>query len=464
MEAPSNYEYPTLKRSEIIQILTQFEIASISDHDITHPKSAVVLDLYIRILNHLGFLSEENDEQLDFDVLEHLDDPSLHAEPVRVLKVYNKIKEVLHILQCPKKFHMGDLALPEPPRTVFFLGALLNFLMDKNRRMNSISEIVEEVGALEQKILDIEENKIMQLNLAIEECKEAREREMPLVQEVDKNVKELQQTVAELNNKQMSLRTNLRKLKEKTLEMDDKISAAQFSVVQNVQENANLRSKIAQSPDKVQRALEEKKIAREEARNAERLAMQTFHEKNTLVNVFAKVNKKMSKHCKQILAIEEQVNSAKSVEKNLKALKAKLGDEEVLEKSLEAQLVERQSKVEHIEGLKKQLEKKYNTVMEEGTKYLSSKKSEVESKRSEIETRERNVGNVLSKVDAVNSEITRVKESAAAKKDELDSTRREVVEAFRKYCDKFARVAETVPKVGQKSTIKGAGFDNLVSI
>lgn len=59
------------------------------------------------------------------------------------------------------------------------------------------------------------------------------------------------------------------------------------------------------------------------------------------------------------------------------------------------------SLVEHTEGLKKELEKNYNTVMEEGAKYLSSKKSEVESKRSEIETREKNVENVLSKVSLI---------------------------------------------------------------
>ncbi|XP_045823765.1 kinetochore protein NUF2 homolog isoform X2 [Trifolium pratense] len=78
----------------------------------------------------------------------------------------------------------------------------------------------------------------------------------------------------------------LKKLKEKTVEMDDKISGAEFRLVQNVQENGNLRSKVAQSPDK--RALEEKKLAREEARNAERLAMHTLHEKTSLVEVFSK--------------------------------------------------------------------------------------------------------------------------------------------------------------------------------
>ncbi|PNX74764.1 kinetochore protein Nuf2-like [Trifolium pratense] len=67
-----------------------------------------------------------------------------------------------------------------------------------------------------------------------------------------------------------------------------KISGAEFRLVQNVQENGNLRSKVAQSPDKVLRALEEKKLAREEARNAERLAMHTLHEKTSLVEVFSK--------------------------------------------------------------------------------------------------------------------------------------------------------------------------------
>jgi len=39
----------------------------------------------------------------------------------------------------------------------------------------------------------------------------------------------------------------------------------------------------------MKRALEEKKLARDEARNAERLAMHNFHEKTALVEVFSKV-------------------------------------------------------------------------------------------------------------------------------------------------------------------------------
>lgn len=59
---------------------------------------------------------------------------------------------------------------------------------------------------------------------AIAECNEAREREMPSVQEVDAKVKELHQTIASLNKKQMSLRTTLKQSKEKIAEMEDKVS------------------------------------------------------------------------------------------------------------------------------------------------------------------------------------------------------------------------------------------------
>ena len=68
--------------------------------------------------------------------------------------------------------------------------------------------------------------------MAIDECKEVRGREMPYVQEVDAQVKELRQNIANLNNKQMSLRTDLKKLKEKTVEMDDKVSLLSDGIIE----------------------------------------------------------------------------------------------------------------------------------------------------------------------------------------------------------------------------------------
>ncbi|KAH1134836.1 hypothetical protein AAZX31_05G157800 [Glycine max] len=454
--AESNYEYPRLRRPEIVTILAQLQIANVTEQDFTNPNPDFISDLYTRVLIHLDILLEEDNEQLEFHALEHLENPDFHLDSVRAVKLYNQINEVLTTLECPRKFTLADLLMPDPHRTDLFLGSLLNFCLDRDARMNSVSEIVEEVNALEAQRTELEENRILQLKAEISECNEAKEREMPLVEEVEAKVKELKQTIAVLNSNQSSLRSTLRKLKEKTGETDEKISNAEFTLVQNVQENANLRSKISQSPDKVQRALEEKKLAREEARNAERLAMQAFHEKTALVEVFSKVYKKMSKHNKLMQDIQEQVNSAKSIEKDLKALKAKLSDEEILEKSLEAKLVEKQSKVEQMEESRKQLEKESNIMWEEATKYLSSTKSDVESKRSATETRQKNVEAVLSEVDAISSKIISVKEAGAVKVALLVRKCEELVEAFHNYANPIARVIESEQR--RLGATKGGGF------
>ncbi|KAK7319079.1 hypothetical protein RJT34_03792 [Clitoria ternatea] len=442
------YTYPTLRWGEITAILAQLEIANVTEQDLIKAKPELICDLYTRILIRLDFLQEDedSDHQLEFDALEQLENPDLHVDSVRAIKLYNNLKNALTVLKCPQDFTFAHLLIPDPNVTELFFGALLNFAVYREGRMNSVSEIVEEVNALEMQRLELEENKILQLKAEISQCLEAKEREMPLVQEVDAKVKELRQTVATLNNNQVSLRTKIRKLRDKTVEMDEKIFNAEFALVENVRMNANLRSNIVQSPDKVQRALEEKKLAQEEARNAESKAMQTFHEKTVLVEVYSKVHKKMSKHYKLLQDIQEQVNSAKSIEKDLKALKVKLSDEEVLEKSLEAKLVERQSKVEQMEELRKQLEKECNLTCEEATKFLSRTKSEVESKRCAIETRQRDVEAVLSEVDAINNKIKLVKESGAIKVERLGRKHEEIVEEFRKYANSIARVIESGPK------------------
>lgn len=63
----------------------------------------------------------------------------------------------------------------------------------------------------------------LQLNTEITGFNEAREREVPLIQEIDAKVKELRQTIGNLNNQQASLRVTLRRLKDKAGEVDEKV-------------------------------------------------------------------------------------------------------------------------------------------------------------------------------------------------------------------------------------------------
>ncbi|KAK8589974.1 hypothetical protein V6N12_024361 [Hibiscus sabdariffa] len=128
---------------------------------------------------------------------------------------------------------------------------------------------------------------------------------------------------------------------------------------------------------------------------------------NFLLHSLAYALKKMSKHFALMQAIHEQVNSAKSVEKECKSTKAKLSDDAVLEKSLEAKLIERQAK---------------GSVM-----------SEVSSKRRELEARQKKVEDVVMEVDSITLKTSMVRESGAVKVQQLISKCEELVKQFQDY-------------------------------
>ncbi|KAK8713133.1 hypothetical protein V6N13_148358 [Hibiscus sabdariffa] len=402
----STFDYPVLSRADIISVLASSEIAAVTDNDIKNIKPDFVFNLYTRLLIYIDALNEEDQGQFEFSALEQIENPDLLIGSFQVMNLYCRLRDVMESINCPIAFNLRDLVKPDPRRTEHFLSAILNFCFYKDTKMNLVKPIVEELNLLDYQRKE-QETKISQLNAEIAGYSEARERELPLVQEVESKVKELREMIAVFNGNQMSLRTSIRNLKEKNGQMDEKISKAEFDLVQSVQENANIRSKIVQSPDKIQRALEEKKLARDEAKNAERSAMESFQQKTATVEVYSKALKKMSKHFALMQAIHEQVNSAKSIEKECKSMKAKLSDDVVLEKSLEAKLIERQAK---------------GSVM-----------SEVSSKRRELEARQKKVEDVVMEVDSITLKTSMVRESGAVKVQQLISKCEELVKQFQDY-------------------------------
>ncbi|PSS29160.1 Kinetochore protein NUF2 [Actinidia chinensis var. chinensis] len=425
----SKYGFPKLPRSDIIEYLEEAKIAS--EADLLKPKPDFVQNLYTKILFRLCSLQDDHG-QVDFAALERLENPDLHVDSVRIMNLFGKVKEILTAMECPMNICLKDLLKPDKERTEFFVGVLLNFCIHRENKMLLLGPIVDDTNLLDDQRQELE-GRISQLDEEIAEHNESRERELPLVQDVEAKVKELHQTIAGLNNHQVSLKASIRKMKDKAKEMDEKISSAEFALVQSVQENASLRSKIVQSPDKLQRALEEKKLVRIEAKNAERAAMQSFQEKTAVHEVYTKACKKLSKNLAQMQAIQEQVNSAKSIEKDVKVLKVKQSDEGMLDKSLEAKLVERQGKVEQLEEIRKQLEKEKDLRYGEATKEFNIVKSEVEARRHDLKLRQTKVEAGVAEGDAIIANINSVKESGAAQRQELSRKCEEIVSEFYKY-------------------------------
>ncbi|KAL8520958.1 hypothetical protein ACS0TY_011488 [Phlomoides rotata] len=406
----SKYEYPRLPRNEIIMVLAESKIATVSEADLLRPDP------------------EEDQGQMEFGALEQLENPDSHTHSIPVMNLFNKLRQLLAAVGCPKPFTPKDLIKPDAERTELFLGALLNFHLHRQMKLDRVKPIGDDLNLFEEKQIEAEA-RISQLNSEIAEFEELREKELPQVKEINSKVEELSQTVAGLNKHQVNLKSSHKQLREQVKEIDEKISNAEFALVQSVQENASLRSKIVQSPDKLQRALEERKLVKNEAKNAERASMQTSQDKSATVEAYAKAYKKASKHYAQIQAVQEQATSAKSVDKDVKVLKSKMSDEEVMIKSHEAKLVELQSKADQLKELQRQAEKERATLHEAANKELNNVKLEVESKKQALELRQRQVESVVAEAEALTLKKKTVREDGEAKMQELEHKSEEVLAA-----------------------------------
>nr|XP_043626741.1 kinetochore protein NUF2 homolog [Erigeron canadensis] len=428
----SRFEYPRLPRREIIVVLADCGIATVTEADLANPNPDFVFNLYTQLLVHLDILKGEDIGLIEFSKLEHLENPDLHVDSVRYMTLFHNIGSILNFLECPKRFSIKDLIKPDAERTECFVSAILNFCLHRDTRMNELRQFADELSVLDEQRKAFED-RMSQLTLELSELNESRDREMPLIQELDAKIKEMRQSISAYNKHQMSLKESINKKKEISKEMEEEISSAEFALSQSVQENARLRSKIVQSPVKLQRALEEKKAVLVEAKNAERAAMQSYHEQSAVLEVYTKASEKMNKHLEQMQTLQEEVNSAKQVEKDVKFLRVKIRDQELLDKPLDVKLFELQGRADQLEELVKLTEKERDASCEEASKELNNVKSQLEFDRRGLEQRRRNVEALVVEAAAINENVNKVKEEATARKQMLLSKAQELAEEFFKH-------------------------------
>ncbi|ONK56144.1 uncharacterized protein A4U43_C10F4590 [Asparagus officinalis] len=433
----SAFSFPERPVSEIIGVLAEAGIADLKPEDLSNPTADVIFSLYTNFLSYVNPLEDFPDGEIEFSALELLDNPDHHVDSIRVINLYRKIKDMLASIRY-MDFTLRDLLRPEPKRTVHILSSMVNFLFYREEKLSMLQPIVDQLPGYEKRRMELE-TKIAELNREIMDHEVARQLEEPLVQEVDAEVKKLKQAIHNLNKQQVSLKTVAKGLKGKSDEIVEKISQADFELVKNVQENSKLLSKIVQSPDKLQRTLEEKKANRTEVQNSEKLAVQNVQKKTTILEVYSKAYEKMSKHLFQMQAIQEQVNSAKGVDKDVKAYKAKLSEDKVLTISLDAKLDEWQGKAKQAAELIKMMEKERDTRCEQDSQKLETLRTELEWKLQCLEPREKTVEAMVAKGDSLCSEAAAVREAGKVKQQQLRSKLEGIINAFHSYSNKVER-------------------------
>uniref|UniRef100_A0A0E0I7K0 Kinetochore protein Nuf2 N-terminal domain-containing protein n=1 Tax=Oryza nivara TaxID=4536 RepID=A0A0E0I7K0_ORYNI len=429
----SNFSFPPLTPEQIAEALHTYGLAPTANlraEDIANPQPdllpAVISNFLATVVDPTG--ADDLDGQLGFDALASLDNPEHYREGIRVLRLHKRASAFLESIQFPG-FTLRDLLRPDPRRLVQVLSALINFLYYRDDKLALLQPIIHEFPNLDERCMELKA-KLAEHQKAIADQELAAQMEVPMVQQLEAEVNSLKQKLVEYNKKQLALRANATAINDKKEETHRKVIAKNdFELVKLAQENSKLLSKIVESPEKLQRALEEKKTARAELKNAEKIATQSVQEKTATLEIYSKGYEKLSKHSTKIQALQEQVTATKALEKEVKARKTKISDESVEIMALDTKIIEWDGKVHEMEEHVKAKEKKKDQIVADENQKLAALSSEVEWKLKCLEPRERKVEETIAKFtcykDNFKSFLEQVDEVS---KETLESLDRQAVE------------------------------------
>ncbi|KAF8408654.1 hypothetical protein HHK36_004717 [Tetracentron sinense] len=128
----SRFSFPILSRRDIVAILAELQIANISENDLINPTLDLDFVLYSTLLGFLDSLRDDHG-QVDFGALEHLENPELHIDFVRIMNLCNKIKKVVGSSHSYKSKHWAH-GMASLNQKVNLIGVVVEFGVPKQSK------------------------------------------------------------------------------------------------------------------------------------------------------------------------------------------------------------------------------------------------------------------------------------------------------------------------------------------
>lgn len=440
----SSFSFPLMNPADIAEALHSYCIAPSpglrAEHIVTPQPGLVAEVLALFLANFVG--DDEPDEQLEFQALQAIDNPEHHMRAIALSRLYRRANAFLHSILF-RDLTLRDLLRADGRRVVYILSAIINFLHYRQDKLSFLEPIVQEYSPLQERHTELRA-KIAELRNAKEDHLLKEQMEAPVVQQLEKEVNALKQRLREYNKEQLSLRVATKAIDEKKQELLGKMNQADFELVKVMQEKERLSAKIVHSPEKLLRTLEEKKAVRDELRNSEKVAMQKVQEKTNTLETYTKVSEKLVKHLSKISAVHEKGTVAKASEKDVKAHKEKIGDQNLEIKALRNKAAEWQLKVLENEGILNAKEKERDQRVAENNLKMNALKSEVESEHKCHVEKEIKIKEKLEKVAELCSQADSVAEAGNKKIQEICGKYNQVCEAANMYMDGIDRSFEEI--------------------
>jgi kinetochore protein Nuf2 len=184
-----------------------------------------------------------------------LEYPQLHEESIPELSFFRATSKLMGVCGL-NTFTTKDIFVPDAKRFRRQLSAVINFAKFREEHVIRCEELQVNTDKLvEQRERAREENAMLKAEL--KKYKENVSVEEPVIAQLEQDCTIAEEEVNELNKQQAFLRHTTAELKVKNAEARDAIASTQFEILGIKQDIEKMRAKIVQSPEKLQREIED---------------------------------------------------------------------------------------------------------------------------------------------------------------------------------------------------------------
>ncbi|KAI9355939.1 Nuf2 family-domain-containing protein [Zopfochytrium polystomum] len=250
--ATNPFSFPLLKPSEVLACLQELGL-QVSMEDLERPNAVRMTTVYESFTDTLMGLSREQFAQPSYAALEVLDYPDLHMETLALMGFFRQLVKLI----CD--VGLGDISIrdvvkPEPGRVRRILSAIINFTKFRGERIGEFEKCVAEQAEYYKQKEDLHEQR-RELADVVNSLRLQRAEEEPDVHIVKEETAPLSSTLKELDATRNTMTARIEVLKKTRADAVEKRSNMRNTSIKTDDDIAKLKSRIIQSPEKLQQEL-----------------------------------------------------------------------------------------------------------------------------------------------------------------------------------------------------------------
>ncbi|KAI9596292.1 Nuf2 family-domain-containing protein [Syncephalis fuscata] len=248
----ASYIFPTLKTQEILTCLHELQIP-FSEDDLQRPSHMRMMSVYESICYVFMGVSREDIVSID-KFTSNMSYPDLYQNALVSMSFYRYLSRFMQAIGIDD-FGFKDLAKPEPGRVRRIMSAVINFAKFREERMDVLDQFtIKSEELLDQHALLQQQNE--QLKEHLKSIKIQQERELAQVQKLEEEKSGIQSELREMNKQQTRLNAEIEEQKQEKGQLSDKMTSAQFELIEVKQEIGRLQARIVPSPEKLQELID----------------------------------------------------------------------------------------------------------------------------------------------------------------------------------------------------------------